>query len=456
MNSFYHNRPIQSVSELNLQVKRLLEGQFQTVWVQGEISNLSRPGSGHWYFTLKDSRAQIRCAMFRNRNRLIRMQPNHGDEVIARGQLSLYEGRGDYQLIVEHLEASGEGRLQREFEQLKQKLHQLGLFDPAHKRPVPSLIHHLAIITSPTGAALQDVLQVMNRRFPATRITVIPSAVQGKAAAGQLITALTIANQPPKSDPWQAVLLTRGGGSLEDLWCFNEQAVAEAIFRSELPIISAIGHEIDFTIVDFVADIRAPTPSAAAELLTVDQRQFRHTLIQQQQRLNQLIWLKLEQSQLQLKHLRARLRNPIAHLNQQRQYCDDLSLRLNQAIERWLNDQQKHLLSLKNQLSIQRIEGQWQYYQETLRKLQQRLQRAIMISTERHQRRLEMLASALEHVSPLQTLKRGYAVIRDQEQAIVRDSHSVSVGAKITAYLGQGRLECVVAAISEESLSEEF
>ena len=254
-----------SVSDLNLQARLLLEQSFSIIQVEGEISNFSSPSSGHWYFTLKDDRAQVRCALFRNRSRFLKYRPQNGDKVVLRAKVSLYEGRGEYQLIGEYLEASGSGDLQAAFEQLKQKLQLEGLFNPEHKRSLPRLPKHIGVITSPTGAAIQDILSVLKRRFPAIPVTLYPAAVQGDDAPQVLIQALDLANRSKICD---LIIIGRGGGSAEDLSAFNDEALARAVFNSDIPIISAVGHEVDFSICDFTADARAPTPSAAAELIS--------------------------------------------------------------------------------------------------------------------------------------------------------------------------------------------
>jgi exodeoxyribonuclease VII large subunit len=262
-----------SISQLNRQAKRLLEGNFPSVWVEGEIASLAQPSSGHWYFSLKDNSAQVRCAMFRASNSRLRFQVEAGQQVMARAKLSLYEARGDYQLIVEHMEPAGDGALAKAFEALKNKLQQEGLFAPENKKLLPTISRHIAVITSPTGAAIHDILTVLSRRFPATKVTIIPTAVQGKTAATEIASALNKANELAAEDKrfdFDVTLCGRGGGSMEDLWAFNEEVVARAIYNSDLPVISAVGHEVDFTIADFVADERAATPSAAAELLSPD------------------------------------------------------------------------------------------------------------------------------------------------------------------------------------------
>ena len=270
------NREILSVGDLNRAARQLLEGQFAMVFVEGEISNFARPSSGHWYFTLKDSSAQLRCAMFRNRNQSIRFAPANGQQVIVRGKISLYEGRGEYQMIAEFLEEAGDGALRRAFDKLKSQLEAEGLFAEYTKKVIPAMPRHIAIITSPTGAAIRDVLQVLKRRFPAINVSVLPVAVQGDEAPAQIVRALSQANQYVE-DPFDLILLTRGGGSLEDLWAFNTEPVARAIFASQLPVVCAVGHETDVSIADFVADLRAPTPSAAAELISPDGAEWQQT-----------------------------------------------------------------------------------------------------------------------------------------------------------------------------------
>ncbi|HRG50582.1 MAG TPA: exodeoxyribonuclease VII large subunit, partial [Pseudomonadales bacterium] len=328
-----------SVTEINRRARQLLETHLATVWVSGEISNLSTPSSGHWYFTLKDEKAQIRCAMFRGHNALLRFKPEHGMQVIARGRVSLYEGRGDYQLIVENLQVAGAGNLQVAFEQLKNKLAAEGLFDEDFKQALPDMPRHVGIITSPTGAAVRDIVSVFKRRFPATKLSIFPVPVQGADAAPAIIRALQLANTQPDIE---ALIIARGGGSLEDLWAFNEESVARAVFASEIPIVSAVGHETDFTICDFVADVRAPTPSAAAEILSPELSDlialFNYYADLFQKQLQQKIALHRQQ----LLHLSKRLRHPGHTLREQQQKLDHLEWRLQQAaLSRLRQPQQK-------------------------------------------------------------------------------------------------------------------
>ncbi len=269
------SREVFSISRLNREARALLERGLGSVWLEGEISNLSRPGSGHWYFSLKDAAAQVRCAMFRQRNLLVRFPVKDGAQVLARGRVSLYEARGEFQVVIEHLEEAGEGALRRRFEELKQKLQAEGLFDSQHKQPLPALPRRIGVITSPTGAAVRDILHVLRRRFPAIPVLVYPVAVQGEAAPREIVQALGLASARRDCD---VLIVARGGGSLEDLWAFNDEAVARAIFACPIPVVSGVGHEVDFTIADFVADERAPTPSAAAERVVPDRAEWLRSL----------------------------------------------------------------------------------------------------------------------------------------------------------------------------------
>ena len=276
------SRQILTVTKLNRLARTVLESEVGLIWLSAEISNFVSAASGHWYFTLKDNKAQVRAAMFKNTNRGVKQRPKEGDKVLVRASVGIYEARGDYQLVIEHMESDGEGALQQAYEALKAKLNAEGLFSIDRKRPMPEVINRIGVITSSTGAALHDVLSVLKRRSPQTEVIVYPSMVQGETAPNQLINALRTANQRNEVD---ALLLTRGGGSLEDLWCFNNENLAREIAESQLPLISAVGHEVDFTIADFVADLRAPTPSAAAEILSQDTNALSESLVQYKQRL---------------------------------------------------------------------------------------------------------------------------------------------------------------------------
>jgi exodeoxyribonuclease VII large subunit len=367
------NREIISVSELNHSARRLLEGEFPMVYVEGEISNFANPSSGHWYFTLKDQKSQLRCAMFRNRNQRLQFVPGNGLQIMVRGKVSLYEGRGEFQLIAEHMEEAGDGALRQAFEKLKADLQREGLFDAEIKKPIPTLPEHIGIITSATGAVIHDVITVMQRRFPAIKLSVIPVQVQGDISASLIKEALEFANQY-RADPIDVILLTRGGGSLEDLWSFNTEVVARAIYSSQIPVISAVGHESDVTIADFVADLRAPTPSAAAELLAPDGKEWTATLDRIEQKFHSEMKSVISLHQNHLSHVTRRLRHPGQRLQDLGQRLDDLEIRLKN--------------NFRYQLATLNIDD-----------VQSRLMAAINHSLEKHSNQLKLLAAGI--VNPL-------------------------------------------------------
>lgn len=439
-------REVITVSQLNRRAKQLLETHLPLLWVEGELSNVSIPSSGHWYFTLKDNDAQVRCAMFRNRNMTVRFKPQQGQHVLIRARVSLYEGRGDYQIIAEHMEEAGAGALQRAFDELKLKLANEGLFDPQFKKPLPPLPKHIAVITSPTGAAIRDILNVLERRFPSIPVTVIPVAVQGKEAAPQIVKAITLANCAGLFD---VVILGRGGGSLEDLWPFNEESVARAIFASDLPIVSAVGHEVDFTIADFVADLRAPTPSAAAELITPDGEDWLDKFIGFEVLLEEAMARKLSHLQQKLTWLRSRLRHPKDKLEQQSQRCDTLEMRLKNAI-------QKALTNYQNRLNTLVIRQKPLHPETRLLQLRQRFQMARQnlikaqsnIFTQKRQGFNEAVRM-LNTLSPLKTLERGYSLstLGDSQTPIV-DSQQLKPGDKVKTRIAKGEFTSVVQQIT--------
>lgn len=438
-----------TVSELNRQVRSLLENSFLMINVEGELSNFVRPSSGHWYFTLKDSGAQVRCAMFRNRSQFLSYAPKNGDKVMVRAKVSLYEGRGDYQLICDYMEESGLGRLQQAFDQLKARLQAEGLFDNAHKQPLPAHPRHIGIITSPTGAAIHDILTVLKRRFPGLPVTLYPTAVQGEDAAGQIERAIALANRHAACD---VLIVGRGGGSLEDLWAFNEERVARAIFNSQIPVISAVGHEVDVVISDFVADQRAPTPSAAAELVSPDQRTLRIRLDQVEARLQRQMRQRLYQHRERLQGLRARLRHPGDRLRQQSQRLDELEHRFNRAWQRQLQQLRNRVQQLDQRLLRQQPERLIKEQRQHCHDLQQRLQHLIQARLQRHRMVLQAQAGKLHAVSPLATLERGYAIIQNERHEVLTDCTQTQIGDPIEARLHHGRLRCTVdAIITEES-----
>lgn len=440
-------QPSLTVSELNSQVRRLLEMNYHNVRVVGELSSLSRPSSGHWYFTLKDSQAQIRCAMFRMQNQRITFQPQEGMKLLLRGRLSLYEGRGDYQLIVEHMSQAGAGDLQQQFERLKQKLAAEGLFEPMRKRSLPHQPQHIGIITSPTGAAVQDILTVLKRRFPSIPVTIIPTTVQGEQAKFQIVQALQQAQQ---SQLFDVLIVGRGGGSMEDLWPFNEEIVARAIANCTIPVVSSVGHEVDFTIADFVADYRAPTPSAAAEILSPDQYAIKQQLQQLSHRLLQLWTYRLQQQQQRLDYIQQRLRHPKEQLQWQQQRLNALSFRLQQSIQLQIEQQRQQLTYLKKQplhtLLTQQINRKRQRLVQHSQRLVQQIQQKKQVT--RFQ--LQYQAVKLNAMSPLNTLARGYAIVTTKIGDIIYNSEQVSVNDIVNIQLHQGSLRTSVVSSKDE------
>ncbi len=444
--------PTLTVTQLNRQAKSLLEGHFDFVWVSGEISNFASPSSGHWYFTLKDGAAQVRCAMFRNRNQRVRFSPANGYAIHLRCRVSLYEGRGEFQLIVEHLEAVGAGALQAAFDALKTKLHSEGLFDSDRKQALPSHVSHIGIVTSPTGAAVHDMLSVLKRRCPAIAVSLMPVPVQGEAAAGEISAAIERVNRWHAQGKIQldALIIGRGGGSLEDLWAFNEEIVARSIAASALPIVSAVGHEVDFSIADLVADHRAPTPSAAAELLSPDQREWEQQLVGIGRALQQLIRSKLDTRGTALEHLRKRLKHPGSLLREQSQRLDGIEQRL-------LFAQQAAHRSRRSQLDIvtSRLRASSPSHKlasciaET-GQIARRLNTLIVGKLESARTRLSHTSALLDSLSPLRTVERGYAIVSDTSGSVVTKASSVSKGDIVHAKLAWGELELSVIDISPE------
>ena len=434
--------PLLTVSQLNRQAKSLLESHFDFVWVEGEVSNFAAPSSGHWYFSLKDGNAQVRCAMFNNRNQRVKFTPENGDAIRLRCRVSLYEGRGEFQLLVEHLEHAGAGALQAAFEKLKAKLLAEGLFDPARKQALPEFVSQLGVITSPTGAAIHDILTVLHRRCPSIAVFLLPVAVQGEGAAGQIASAIERANRWQREGKIQldALIVGRGGGSLEDLWAFNEEIVARAIAASELPIVSAVGHEVDFSIADMVADYRAPTPSAAAELLSPDQREWRQRLQIAETGLIRLIQRQLADATTHLSHLRQRLKHPGAQLREQAQRVDDLEQRLLLAQKNLLLRHHNSLALLESQLMAQSPLLRIQQLQRDTQQWRKRLEAAMYQQLRHSANRLAHLAQMLDSLSPLGTLHRGYAIVTDSSGSVVRDASKVSIGDEVEARLASGRL----------------
>lgn len=432
-----------SVSELNKQARQALERDVGEVWVEGELSNVSRPASGHIYFTLKDDRAQVRCALFRQRARFVSAPMRDGDQVKLRGRVSLFEPRGDYQLIAEAVQAAGLGELLAAFERLKAQLDGEGVF--ANTRPLPFPPRKILILSSATGAAIRDVLAVLAARWPLADVTLIPVPVQGVEAAPAMIAALGLLNRQARLDPERdVVLITRGGGSLEDLWAFNNEHLARAIFHSRLPVMSAVGHEVDVTLADFAADVRAPTPSAAAERLVPDQHALKRQLADQQSRLHRAMQRRLERDSQQLDSLRARLRHPGEQLNRQRQYVATLAQRLTRAMQQTLTQQQARVTQLGKRLASQDMARLHRAESERVSQLNRRLENAMQRQLQRQQARLTSAARELNAISPLAVLGRGYAIAQDDKGQVVRRAEETLPGQKLSLRLGEGRLSVEV------------
>jgi exodeoxyribonuclease VII large subunit len=469
-NSSGINRNVVSVSQLNRSARRLLEGEFDLVYVEGEISNFANPSSGHWYFTLKDDKAQLRCAMFRNRNQRIRFVPRNGLQIIVRGKISLYEGRGEYQLIAEHMEEAGDGALRRAYEKLKASLLAEGLFDEGTKKPIPTMPQHVGIITSPTGAAIHDVLTVMQRRFPAINISIIPVQVQGDVSPAQIVDALKFANQY-LPDPFDLILMTRGGGSLEDLWSFNTEVVARAVYDSHIPVVCAVGHESDVSIADFVADLRAPTPSAAAELITPDVSEWLMKLSRLDKSISDGMKSVLDRQQNHLGHITRRLRHPGQRLQDLGQRLDDMEIRLKNSFRYRLGTINLDDISFRLQSALQRklekLSSEVRLLSRGLvnpqvkiatlkaknSELASGLNRLANHMQEKKQASFQSLVQKLNTLSPLSTLQRGYAIVSTSDDRIIRQADEVSKGDMIKAQLEEGQVVAEVQSVSMENKS---
>ncbi|KPK61095.1 MAG: hypothetical protein AMJ59_03870 [Gammaproteobacteria bacterium SG8_31] len=438
-----------TVSRLNREARYLLEAGFSSVRVEGELSNLARPGSGHMYFTLKDQGAQLRCAMFRQNNQRLTFRPEDGQAVVCRGRLSIYEMRGEYQLIVEAMAQAGEGDLQREFERLKKKLAAEGLFAEARKRRPPPLPSRIGVITSPTGAAVRDILHVLARRFPAVPVRIYPVPVQGEGAAARIVAAVRNAGRRADCD---VLILARGGGSMEDLWAFNEEILARAVYDSPIPIITGIGHEIDFTIADFVADLRAPTPSGAAELAVPDGAEWLRRYEVLESRLRALVARALADRGQKLGWTAQRLRrlHPGNRLRQQAQRLDELEQRLGLACRGRIRHLRTHLAALAGEFKAASPRPMIRAAQERLHTTEGRLRSATRRAIERYQGRLEVLAKTLQAVGPEATLERGYAIVTLPGDQIVRDRSQVSVGQDVSVRVAVGRFSARVTDDDQE------
>lgn len=434
-----------SVTQLNRQCQEALSDRVGTVWLRGEISNFANPHSGHWYFSLKDDKAQIRAAMFRGKNRLVKFRPDDGSEVIVKAKVAVFEPRGDLQVIVEYMENAGAGRLEREFEALKQKLQAEGLFDAQRKRALPATVLRLGVITSPTGAAIQDVLQVLKRRFPLMHVIIYPCQVQGNEAPVTIMKAIEIANARQECD---AILLTRGGGSREDLWAFNNESLARVIGESAIPIVSAVGHEVDFTIADFVADLRAPTPSSGAELLCPDTLSLQAHLSQLQKRLVHAVTIMLRNKTQLVDLFQARLVHPKDWIAQKQSRVKELSLRLQASIQQKERRASNQLTNLMQRLRRRTPDKRIQSFYLNLRNLVQRLQHLQQRHIERRSAQLALCAEKLQGVSPLRTLARGYSLTLVEDKTVT-DAATLKVGQEVETQLARGRFKSSVTEITE-------
>lgn len=443
-------REIYTVTRLNREVKWLLNDSFPRLWIEGELANLSRPPSGHWYFTLKDAEAQVRCAMFRQHNQVLGFTPANGLHVLVLAQVSLYEARGDFQLVVETMEEAGDGALRRAFELLKQRLAGEGLFEHEHKRPLPKWPKRIGVITSPSGAAIHDVLTVLKRRFAGLEVILYPCQVQGEAAKHEIVRALETANQRQECD---VLLLVRGGGSLEDLWAFNEEMVARAIYASRIPVVTGIGHEIDFTIADFVADHRAPTPSAAAETVSPDSQSLSHHLAMLENRMQ--VWMQrhLHQTRQQLHWLTTRLQHthPARRLTDWMQRLDELLLRSQRALQTQLTSRKQGLQTQLAQLARHHPKVQLAQARTLIEQLDRRLKGAQTLRLKTQRQHLAELSRALGAVSPLATLARGYAIVTDLKTGqILTAAREAQAGSQVQARLAEGRLVCEVKQVIDD------
>ena len=440
-------RPIYTVSQLTAEIKTILDRNFEHLWVEGEISNLRLPGSGHLYFTLKDESAQLRAVMFRLQNRLLKFRPEDGLQVICYGRLTVYETRGEYQIVLDHMEPKGLGALQLAFEQLKERLSKEGLFDPDHKKPLPHLPQRIGIVTSPTGAAIRDILQIIDRRFANVHILLYPVRVQGAGAAQEIAQAIDELNRWPGID---VMIVGRGGGSLEDLWAFNEEAVARAIFRSQIPVISAVGHEVDFTIADFVADLRAPTPSAAAELVVRNKVELVQSLESLGRRLHYAGRTAVENRQERLSSLTHRLVDPRRRLADVRLRLDDLCVRLANSIRQSLSRKEDRLTSRADGLMLLFPGRQVAEHARRVAQLSRQMATALRTQLRLLRQRTEGCLGKLQTLSPLAVLERGYSIARVlPSKEVIRRASDLKVASRVNVKVHRGEFVARVEEIKE-------
>ena len=438
-----------TVTRLNSAVRMILEQDLGLVWLTGELSNLAMPSSGHWYFSLKDISAQVRCAMFKGNNRRVPFRPQDGMQVLVQARVSLYEPRGDYQLIIESMQPAGDGMLALRFEELKRRLGAEGLFDEGRKRPLPREPRAVGLVTSATGAALHDMLTVLERRAPDLPVFIYPTQVQGSAAIGQIVSAIALANRRAEVD---VLIVGRGGGSLEDLWCFNEEAVARAIAHSAIPVVSAVGHEVDVTISDFAADLRAPTPSAAAELVAPDRSARAQRLVHLQQRLVQAISRRQTAARHGFALLQKRLdhQDPKRRLEQQSQRLDELSGRLQQLLNLRLHQGERRLANLELRLQARSPSTLLAAGKRRHQLAEERLHSLMNKRQDLAAHRLAMLSARLDGVSPLATLGRGYSITRTPSGEVISRAAQVSPGQQLVTMLAEGELRVRVEEVHNQ------
>ena len=437
-----------AVSELLSEIKRLLEASYREIWLEGELSSLSLPASGHLYFSLKDDNAQVRCAMFRSRAGISRYKPKEGDLVKIRARVTVYEARGDMQLVVQHIEEAGEGLLKKRFEELKQALYEKGLFDEAQKKPLPAFPKRVGIITSGSGAAVKDIITTFERRCSGIPLIIYPATVQGDTASKSLINAIQDAVQHDYCD---VLIIARGGGSLEDLWCFNNEELAYAVHQCPIPIISAVGHEIDFTICDFVSDRRAPTPTAAAELLSPDTQQLNRQLATLLQRLQNSTTRKYQKHAQQVDWLYKRLVHPKQAIQNSLSKLAQLNLRLSNSAKLHIKSEKTKVNHFFNLIQSNNPQSRLVLQQKQTQQLAHRLQQIQKNKFSNKQTQYKNIGLRLNTVSPLATLDRGFSIARNEQQAIVRSANEIKTNEKLQIRFAKGSADCKVINIDSEN-----
>ncbi len=442
------SQTIYQVSDISNEMRRLMEASYPQIWIEGELSSLSTPASGHLYFNLKDQSSQLRCAMFKGRASICRYKPKAGDLVRVRAKISVYTARGDLQCIVQHMEEAGEGLLQKRFEELKQELNEQGLFDQKYKRALPKFPSHIGVITSPSGAAIRDVLSTLARRCPGIPVTVYPAVVQGDSAAKSLMQALRDAVSHKRAD---LLILTRGGGSLEDLWCFNHDELAKLIFDCPIPVVSGVGHEVDVTIADLVADVRAPTPTAAAEMVSPDTDQLFAQLKSLQHRLPNAKRRSIERLGQNVDMLAKQLKHPRQSLQLQQRNVRNTAQRLQRAMNHNLKWQHSSLANSSRTLASQPLQRLINRKHDSLKQTSERLHRENQLALRSAKEKINTIGGQLNLVSPLATLERGFSITRDQDKNIVRTNTDTNVGSHVSIQLGSGSLECEVIKTENQS-----